>query len=342
MDKDISFRELSEIWMQYSTVGVCYTWQCTLKSIVKHLNKRLGNLKVADIKPYHIDSVIYELARNNPNTNKPASKKYLKTLVATSKRIFEFAIENEVMYRNPAKNKEKSIPKNSPTKIVEAISKEQQNLVLRVEHRVKIAAVIMMFMGLRTGEMLALEWNNVDLNNYIVYIKQRTQKIEPNRYIIVPGTKNGKNRNVSIPKNLGKWLQHQKDISQSNLVFPNKSGNINSPTEWKRAWESYQTDINYYCYCQRCKASGIIPNNKFSPQGIPKVIDRFNPHQLRHTYATLLYVSGVDVLTASQLLGHRDIKTTLSIYTHLDRKFLKLNINKFNEYIKSDMDIESI
>nr|WP_312694707.1 tyrosine-type recombinase/integrase [Caproiciproducens sp.] len=38
---------------------------------------------------------------------------------------------------------------------------------------------------------------------------------------------------------------------------------------------------------------------------------------LRHTYATLLYSSDVDVLTASQLLGHSDINTTLKIYTHL-------------------------
>ena len=68
----------------------------------------------------------------------------------------------------------------------------------------------------------------------------------------------------------------------------------------------------------------------------------FNAHQLRHTYATLLYISGVDVKTASQLLGHSSITITLDIYTHLEKQFQTLNIQKFDNYIKSDLDIDRI
>ena len=92
----------------------------------------------------------------------------------------------------------------------------------------------------------------------------------------------------------------------------------------------------------KCKEQHILPERKYSPTKTPQFISRFTPHQLRHTYATLLYVSGVDVLTASQLLGHSNITTTLAIYTHLDKKFKELNIKKFDNYIKSDLDIENI
>ena len=64
---------------------------------------------------------------------------------------------------------------------------------------------------------------------------------------------------------------------------------------------------------------------------------RFNAHQLRHTFATMLYLSGVDVLTAQELLGHADAKTTLNIYTDLDKKFKKINIIKFDHYIQNEL-----
>ena len=70
------------------------------------------------------------------------------------------------------------------------------------------------------------------------------------------------------------------------------------------------------------------------------VIDTFTPHCLRHTYATMLYDAGVDVLTAKEFLGHSDIKTTLSIYTHLSAEKSKTDIGKLNQYLQSTAKIE--
>ena len=58
---------------------------------------------------------------------------------------------------------------------------------------------------------------------------------------------------------------------------------------WKRMWESYLETL------------GIT----------------FTAHQLRYTYASMLYAAGVDVKTASELLGHSDIEITMKINTHL-------------------------
>ena len=65
-------------------------------------------------------------------------------------------------------------------------------------------------------------------------------------------------------------------------------------------------------------------------------IERFTPHYLRHTFATLLYLQGVDIVTAKQLLGHADIKTTINIYTDLNT-FNKATLSaQFNEKLVSD------
>lgn len=342
MEKSITFKELSQRWLSVSSLGKTYTYQQNLQSYINHLNNGIGECKVSDVKPAHIDEIIRQLYIENPNTKKPTSKKVLKNIVDCATRIFDYAIENELIYKNPARNKKKVIPKNAPTKIVGAITPEQQQLVIDTEHRAKIAAVIMMFMGLRTGEVLALEWGDIDLVNYKLSVNKRTQRISSNKYIVTKGTKNGKCRYVSIPINLGAWLKKQKDISNSYLVMPNRAGELQSPTQWRSLWKSYQNEINYTAYCKKCADAGIKPENKHTPTGIPRIINTFNAHQLRHTYATLLYISGVDVLTASELLGHSNIEITLKIYTHLDQQFRELNISKFDNYIQSDLDIENI
>jgi site-specific recombinase XerD len=66
------------------------------------------------------------------------------------------------------------------------------------------------------------------------------------------------------------------------------------------------------------------------------VIEPFTWHCLRHTYATILYDAGVDVLTAKDLLGHEDVKTTLGIYTHLSEEKKQNDISKLNSYLSNN------
>ncbi|MDR2571583.1 MAG: tyrosine-type recombinase/integrase [Oscillospiraceae bacterium] len=68
---------------------------------------------------------------------------------------------------------------------------------------------------------------------------------------------------------------------------------------------------------------------------VPFVIPRITPHWLRHTYATMLYFAGVDVLTAKEQLGHTDAQTTLGIYTHLDKTHKRKAMSKLDEYLSS-------
>lgn len=66
------------------------------------------------------------------------------------------------------------------------------------------------------------------------------------------------------------------------------------------------------------------------------MIPSITAHWLRHTFATLLYLAGVDVLTARDQLGHSDIKTTLEIYTHLDKIYKRHSMDKLSRYISGE------
>ena len=64
-----------------------------------------------------------------------------------------------------------------------------------------------------------------------------------------------------------------------------------------------------------------------------KPVFSFDMHQLRHTFCTLLYKSGVDMKTAQEILEHSDISITLKIYTHLDQELKSVSIEKLNNYV---------
>lgn len=278
--------------------------------------------------------MIFELAQMNPTTKKPTSKKTLKELVHTAYRIFDFAIENDLIIKNPAKNKCKDIPKNSPENKVDAITKEEQKLILSIPHRCQIAALLMMLAGLRTSEVLALEWNDIDFKNKVIYINQHTVKIGTNQYKSKYATKNKKTRYVTIPDNLCAFLFTQKSQAVSKFVFPKKDESIHTPSSWRSAWRGYINSLNWEVYKEKYGESGNA--SKFDPKGYPKTI-KIAPHHLRHTYASLLYFSKVDPLTGSKLLGHATVEFTLNTYTHLDEEHKRLDISNFNEYLSSDL-----
>lgn len=66
-------------------------------------------------------------------------------------------------------------------------------------------------------------------------------------------------------------------------------------------------------------------------------MNRFTAHQLRHTYATMLYDAGVDVKTAQDLLGHADSTVTMNIYTHLSAKKKEKALNALHQHFSETL-----
>ena len=95
--------------------------------------------------------------------------------------------------------------------------------------------------------------------------------------------------------------------------------------------------LNYEFYCQEMKKLGRVPKDYHAPTGIPQLLQHFTPHQLRHTYCTMLYHAGIDALRASKLMGHSNVQITLDIYTHLEQKYKTIDITPFNDYVRNDI-----
>jgi integrase len=113
----------------------------------------------------------------------------------------------------------------------------------------------------------------------------------------------------------------------SPFVLTNAKGGMMTEDSWKRLFQSYMHDMNLeYGF------DGMAPS-KFSPVKVPMIINTFTPHELRHTFCTIMFEAGIDALTAKEQLGHSDIQTTLSIYTHLSAQHKETQVNKLDAFL---------
>ena len=184
-----------------------------------------------------------------------------------------------------------------------------------------LPALIMLYCGLRRGELLALQWSDINLDTGKINIYKSVAFDNSHKPVIkTTKTKSGQ-RQVEIPFVLLSAFNQSNPTSL--YVCSDTNGNMMTYSAFKRAWESYMHYLN------------ICAGGTDATRSKPKVIamQPFTPHQLRHTYATLLYSAGVDMLTAQKLLGHSDIKVTMGIYTHLEDQKRQLSISALNDYI---------
>ena len=186
----------------------------------------------------------------------------------------------------------------------------------------------MCFCGLRAGEMIPLLWSDIDFANGEIQVTKSVSR-KTGGYKVKQGTKNGKKRKVRVPKSLLNELQTYRDNADSRYVCPKADGDMHTVSSWRRMWDSYHTQLSHkYATVKQSK------QNLYSPKAVKVKIEKITPHMLRHTFATLLYTSGVDVLSASKLLGHSNISITLEIYTHLKEERYIISIENYEEYIE--------
>lgn len=317
-EKD-TFASWADLWMSGKILDVGNSQKLQYERCVKRLKDAFGSCNICDISVYDVQQVINDLALFNSNTGKPASKKLLQMLKNTAQQIFRYAINNRVIDFNPADAV--TIPKNAPQENRRALTEEERGWIISTPHKMQTAAMIMMYAGLRKGELIPLTWTDIDLTAGTISVNKAVEYINDIPHVKTTKTKSGI-RTIYIPDILINYLKNIQKTSI--LVFPNANGNMYTKKAFSLGWNSFilEIDIRHGKNPQR--------TSKYDPrfQGIS--IENITPHMLRHTFCTIMYENGVDVMTAKNQMGHADIKTTLGIYTHLSSEHAQSEMKKLN------------
>lgn len=286
----------------------------------RYFSDELGETPIKKISQTNIQPLINALAKNNPKNNKPSSRRTIERYLSAISAVFEYAIENRAAEFNPCKYVK--IPRNAPITERRALTEEEIQWIEETPHRAQTAAMLMLYSGLRRGEATALLWSDIDFKNHTISVTKsfdfKTNTVK--RPKTAAGT-----RLINVPSKLIDYLQNIKKTGI--YVLTKADGKPMTETAWRALWDSYMIDLN------NKYGRFIDKRNKFDPHGTVFTIELFTPHCLRHTFCTLMYKAGMDALTAKEQMGHSDIKTTLSIYTHLDKKYKNKNICKLDDYL---------
>ena len=214
-----------------------------------------------------------------------------------------------------------------------ALTEEEQQWIWDTPHRAQPVAVIMMLSGLRRGELAALTWNDVDLKGRTITVNKVIEYDSNGVPSLRHVTKSAAGmRTVDIPQRLADYMAA---LPRDNLlVIHSAKGGVMTESAWAKLWRSYMRELNIK-YGTRTPAD--LERMKSSKPG-PKVFDMTIPnitmHWLRHTFCTLMYLAGVDVVQACAQMGHADISTTLRIYTHLDAIHKRKSVDKLDAYLE--------
>ncbi len=314
-----SFSAWCEHYLKMKSVEVGVNQYKLIESRAQFWSKALGSIEMRKIRVVDLQPVFSALAQRNPHTGSPSAKKTLASYKQILVAIFDYAIDNRILDYNPAVRLK--LPQDAPKTQRRALTQEERDRVIEFEHKYKPAIMLLMLSGLRRGEATALLWSDIDFDNSAINVTKSYDF--KSKCLKTP--KNGKSRTVTIPSILLNYLREQP--RKSTFVLTTNKNTMLTETAWKRLLESYLFDMNleYGKFTKEYK--------KFTPEKIPFVIDRFTLHNLRHTFCTMMYEAGIDVLVAQQQMGHSDPRTTLDIYTHLQNEHRNNNIAKLDEYL---------
>lgn len=291
-----TFEAVARLWLEsYQTTVKPTTYQNTKSYLEILVKDYFNNTLIDDLTVLKLQKITIEL-----------SKRYLNYTIHLSviNRVLKYAVLLDIIKTNPLdkvirpKQQEKRETKKAFTK-----DELTEFLTLAEKHASPVLFVAwrtLAYTGLRRGELLALEWSDIDFENRTLRVERTLVRISGQLSTQSPKTKKSRRKITLDPRTieiLKNWRLKQKKIlfkngaGKSELVFSNSSG-------------------------------GYLMESRLRDE-LRKFLKRYDlpiisVHGLRHTHASILFEAGIEAKQIADRLGHSRIQTTLDMYTHIN------------------------
>lgn len=246
------------------------------------------------------------------------SKSFIDKLYTCIRQLFRYACAQGVITRDPATALHRPEAEEHHRR---ALTAEETAAALAVaqEHPRGLLLLILYYTGLRIGEALGLQWDDIDFTQHVLHVRRDIDQFG------VGDVKTANSlRTVPIPDRLYSALAEAlPSDAGSSFIFQGRNGSFWTKSAMRSAWSSMMGAVYEKDHSVEHKELRITRNT----HGKGSIL---TPHYFRHNYASILYNAGVDVLTAQKWLGHSDPATTLRIYTHISQQKEQIDVEKVN------------
>ena len=260
-------------------------------------------------------------------------------------QVLEIAVEDDYLRYNPSDNALKELKKAVNFEVEKrcALTVSEQEIFeafLRKKgqyHRWYPVFTVMLWTGMRVGEITGLRWCDIDLeegsinvNHTLVYFDKRAEE-RCTFAINTTKTKAGERSIPMLPKVKEAFLmekEYQRECgvkSESvvdgyrDFIFVNRFGNVQHQGTLNKALRRIIRDCNFE----------ILDKNK---QNDVIILPKFSNHSLRHTFTTRMCEAGVNIKAMQEILGHADAETTMDIYAEATKELKKSELINFEEF----------
>ena len=315
IDSSIRFSDFAERWMaEYAKIKLAPKTVQRYEDFLKRINPAIGRIKLNDLKPTHLNAFYRNLEEDNmkivPKRGSKGKAVYRgklapKTILEHHRlisKILSTAVKWLIIENNVANRADPPKPVHHEVNSLDDVEvREMFRLLVSEPIQYKTMIMMLVYTGMRRGELAGLEWKDVDFDKKQISVVRSSQYIG-NKQLIAkePKTHSG-HRRITIGSDVCELLQEYKRWQNENRL---KLGDqwVNTDrlfTQWNGAPIYPDTISGWF-------------TDFIKRKGLRKV----SLHSLRHTHATLLISEGTDIRTVSSRLGHAQTSTTLNIYTH--------------------------
>lgn len=301
----VKFQDLAEEWFDlYAKYNLRKTTYQRMTQLTKRVYPAVGHLRMDKITARQLQGFINSLAQDGANmrTGKPLARKTIIHYLSFISDVFSYAMRSDLVSDNPCS---KVIIPKGESKEKEIYTQEEMQclleLLMKEPLKFRVFFFLIAYSGFRRGEMLGLEWKDIDWENGVISVR-RTSNYVPHIGTYTDTTKTRKSqRSLKLADELidmlRQWQNAQADEAfkmgdkweETDRIFTRWNGkplDNNAPYKWLKN------------LCER---------NELPFYGI---------HSFRHFTASAMISAGLDVTTVSGALGHSNSSTTLNIYSH--------------------------
>ncbi|HEL2506966.1 TPA: tyrosine-type recombinase/integrase [Streptococcus suis] len=312
-----NYQELSELWLEsYQLTVKPQTFIATKRMLYNHLIPVFGALKLNKLSVSYIQGFINDLS---------SELVHYSVVHSINRRVLQYGVSLQLLPFNPARDVIlPKVPKRE-NKAIKFIAPEDLKALMAYMEKLAnkkfsyffdyVLYSVLLATGCRFGEVVALEWSDIDLDNGTISITKNYNRLL--KLIGTPKSKAGV-RVISIDKKTINLLRLYKNRQRQ--IFIETGARVSSVV--------FATPLKEY---QNMATRQESLDRRIAEIGIP----RFTFHAFRHTHASLLLNAGISYKELQYRLGHATLAMTMDIYGHLSKDKEKEAVSYYEKAINS-------